>query len=126
MEDDLRTQMLKETTRLCDTVGKTHIVEEKDIKILRNLNDVLIEKSKKREESLKIILGRDDDEIVADLEWVKKFFTHMGPQHSAWENGPLVWLVRFERFTLFNEPIPQVKTRSQVRAICFALGLKID
>ena len=127
--EDLRTQMLKETSRLCDIVGKLESmdhIDERDLQTIQNMKKVLTEKMKKRQESLKIVLGRGDDETVADLEWVRTFFTHMGPQHSAWENGPLVWLVRFERFTLFKEPIPNVKTRSQVRAICFALGLKID
>ena len=127
--EDLRSQMIKETSLLRNTVGELESmdhIDERDLQAIQNMRKVLTEKMKKRQESLKIVLGRDDDETVADLEWVKTFFTHMGPQHSAWENGPLVWLVRFERFTLFNEPIPQVKTRSQVRAICFALGLKID
>lgn len=64
----------------------------------------------------------DDEPITAD--WVFANFKSMGPQYSARQRidaEAFVWQNRFERFTLFGAPIPQVKTRGQIRMLMWVL-----
>lgn len=66
----------------------------------------------------------DDDELI-DNAWVFANFRSMGPQYSARRHRDcefLVWENRFERFTLWNNPVPQLKTRGDVRMLLFVLA----
>lgn len=66
----------------------------------------------------------DDDELITP-DWVYANFDSMGPQYSARQRmdaKAIVWENRFERFTLFNQPIPQVKTRGQIRMLMFVIA----
>lgn len=66
----------------------------------------------------------DDTELITP-GWVYANFESMGPQYSArqrWDVSGLVWENRFERFVLFGTPIPQVKTRGQLRMLVFVLA----
>lgn len=66
----------------------------------------------------------DDGELIT-ADWVYRNFGSMGPQYSARQRmdaKAIVWQNRFERFTLFGEPIPQVKTRGQIRMLMFVIA----
>lgn len=65
----------------------------------------------------------DDDELL-DEKWVFANFPSKGEQYSARckpDLPQLVWLNRFERFTLYDVPQPHIKTRGQVRLLLRAL-----
>jgi hypothetical protein len=66
----------------------------------------------------------DDDELITP-DWVYRNFGSMGPQYSARQRmdaEAIKWQNRFERFTLFDQPIPQVKTRGQIRMLMFVIA----
>ena len=65
----------------------------------------------------------DDGEPIT-VEWVHTVFPSMGQQYSSRRRDDakfLVWLNRFERFNLHENPAPQLKTKGQVRMLVFAL-----
>ena len=69
----------------------------------------------------------DDDEPIT-FNWVASNFPSMGPQYSARQHRDcpqLVWLNRFERFTLYDNPQTHLKTRGDVRRLVSALGCKL-
>lgn len=66
----------------------------------------------------------DDGELITP-EWVFANFGSMGPQYSARQRmdaQAIKWQNRFERFTLFDEPLPQIKTRGQIRMLMFVIA----
>lgn len=66
-----------------------------------------------------------DDNVPITFDWVVTHFPSKGPQYSARRHPKcpqLEWLNRFERFTLYNDPQPQLKTRGDVRRLVKALG----
>lgn len=72
----------------------------------------------------KIVDLPDDDEPIT-LKWVFSVFPSMGPQYSARQLSDLPqleWHNRFERFVLYKNPQPQIKTRGDCRRLCAALG----
>lgn len=69
-----------------------------------------------------------DDSDPITFDWVASNFPSMGPQYSARQHKQcpqLKWLNRFERFTLYDEPQPHLKTRGDVRRLVAALGCRI-
>lgn len=71
------------------------------------------------------VADRPDDDEPITPEWVFANFHSMGPQHSARHLSDLPqleWLNRFERFVLYKDPQPQIKTRGDCRRLCAALG----
>jgi hypothetical protein len=67
---------------------------------------------------------QDDNDSVTP-EWVYANFPSMGVQYSArrlHELPNLVWLNRFERFTLYDDPQTHLRTRGDVRRLVAALG----
>lgn len=66
----------------------------------------------------------DDDELITS-DWVYANFGSMGSQYSARQRADikcLAWENRFERFTLYRNPLPQIKTRGQIRMLVFVLA----
>lgn len=69
-------------------------------------------------------IERPDDNELLTPEWVYANFGSMGQQYSARQRmdaKAVVWENRFERFTLFGHPVPQIKTRGQIRMLIFTL-----
>lgn len=57
--------------------------------------------------------------------WVKDNFAHMGPAYSAYnlpELPGLIWESRFERFVLYGNPQPHIKSISNIIKLISALG----
>jgi len=66
----------------------------------------------------------DDTELITP-EWVYANFGVMGPQYSARQRmdaKAIKWQNRFERFVLFDQPLPQIKTRGQIRMLMFVIA----
>lgn len=66
----------------------------------------------------------DDSEPIT-FDWVASNFPSMGAAYSARRHSQcphLVWLNRFERFTLYDHPQTHLKTRGDVRLLVAALG----
>ena len=66
----------------------------------------------------------DDNDLITP-EWVYVNFPSMGEQYSARQRNDakyLVWENRFERFTLYGNPVPQLKTKQQVRSLLYVLS----
>lgn len=71
------------------------------------------------------VADRPDDDEPITPEWVFANFPSMGPQYSARHLSDLPqleWLNRFERFVLYKDPQPQIKTRGDCRRLCAVLG----
>jgi len=69
-----------------------------------------------------------DDGLPITNTWVALNFPSMGEAYSARQRSDLpclVWQNRFERFTLYDNPLPHIKTRGQLRQLCRALGAEI-
>lgn len=69
----------------------------------------------------------DESELIT-FDWVASNFQSMGAAHSARrhpECPQLVWLNRFERFTLYDHPQTHLKTRGDVRRLVAALGCNL-
>lgn len=65
-----------------------------------------------------------DDTLPITPEWIAANFRHMGEQYSAYQHRDLpqlVWLSRFERLTLWDNPLPQIKNLGQLRKLVAAL-----
>jgi len=65
-----------------------------------------------------------DDALPITPEWIAANFRHMGEQYSAYQHQELpqlVWLLRFERLTLWDNPLPHIATRGQLRRLIAAL-----
>lgn len=70
------------------------------------------------------IADRPDDDEPITPELVFSKFPSMGPQYSARclsDLPQLEWHNRFERFVLYKNPQPQIKTRGDCRRLCAAL-----
>lgn len=72
----------------------------------------------------------DSEQQVADdaepitLDFINQHFADMGPQYSSKQHctlSQLVWENRFERLVLWDNPLPHIKTRGQLRRLINAL-----
>ena len=77
----------------------------------------------------KSYMSLPDDHEPITTDWVFANFPSIGRQYSARQRkdcNSLVWQNRFERFTLFEQPVPQLKTRGSVRMLLFVLYGIVD